>query len=921
MPSQIYGSKIFVGREKEIAEFEQVLNSPEASQWILNVHGPGGIGKTQLLNKFVEIVEHRRAKGVSLLVTKEFIDLYWTENRRTLGMLKNIADQLVPELFTDFYYELEKYNALLSRQVLSDQPLLLEQEKRARSTFFEIYKSLPVQRIILIFDTTELAAETAFDLWQSFSFLIENSDHKTLLVLAGRRKLDIFTEEDCKWLPVIGLSVNQVKSYFDSTGIDLSLGIVEKVAELSQGRPIMIALTVDWLRFGRLPDNLMNYTPEQFERAMIERIQQLQFPEDQIILAMAHFYRRFDEQLLSYVLENILRRSSADVMQQTESLAKYSFIKYRPPSGGKSSICTLHDEMRDLVVKYVWKTLDPREEERREWSSVILTFYADKIDHEQDQSECQDLSLERLFYWCAVDIHQAFNYSRQLAEDALYRFDFRYIDAINIELEHQENLLSSGEKKELALRRAVVLHQEGKTEDAKQIINSLSGNLPREPVLLLAWLIEFHADSGNPRKAIEINIEYGLEQELKKNIDRVLGEEQKPFKRALGTLYNNLGYAASHQGHMNAAVEYYEKALDHFLKTGEAYAQIARTRNNLGFVLHRLGRAEEALSHCETAFKLRQCLPNSFEVGLSYNVIGQIYADLLRVDEAINYFEKAIQAFELADSDRGKALVYTAYGCLLRQLGWYREDFAKEPFNPNRKEYQKACTMLDDAIEIFRKLLDLSHLCEALNEKGSLLRQQKKWEEALASYEESKVVAEKIENSYRETDNLQDMGILYEFRGNEVLNDPDKKKEYARKAMGYAQKASDLAWKDESFYLYARAQRTMGEALFNLGEYEKAFKCAAEACMYVVRPDPSGSMHSSAKTNLVYDKFENWTSDLILRLPTHELARTMCDFLIDKWMQNKQNEKRLAELYPAFISKMRSLKIDYPLLRVAGKKD
>ena len=912
MSDQVYGPKIFVGREQEIAAFEQVLDSQNGSQWMINVHGPGGIGKTQLLHKFVKIVEERKAQGDDWLVTKEFVDLYWTENRRTLGMLKNIADQLASELFTGFYHELARYNGLLGQQALSEQSLLREQEEKTRAAFFEIYKNLPAKWIILIFDTTELAAEAAFGLWRSFSLLSNDSKHKTLLVLAGRKRLDIFPEKDCKWLPVVGLSPDQVRLYFENVNIDLAPDVIKKVAELSQGRPILIALTVDWLHFGRFPDSLIDYTPEQFEQAMVEPVQQLQFPEDQIILAMAHFYRRFDEQLLSYVLEKVLKRSPSNPAEEIESLARYSFVKYHPPINGKPGSCVLHDEMCDLVEKYIWSALDPRKEERREWSREILGYYAQKIEQERNESERLYLSLERLFYWLDVDLEQAFTYSRGLAEQAMCRYDFDFIQSLNNEFAGVKHKLPPYLEAELALRDAMVLYTNDKTPGAKQLVNNIEEYFPKMPLLFLVWLIEFFADGGEPGRALAINTQNNLEEKLQQSLQDIAepdAETKRWSELALGMLYNNLGFAARAQGHFSTTVGYYEKALKYFQDAGQAFAQIARTRNNLGYVLHRLGRDDEALSHCEIALTLRQRLQNPYETGLSFNVMGLIYTDLMRVEEAINKFREAVQAFEQAHSDRGKALVFIAYGRLMRQLGWYKEDFAKERFNPEREEYRLAGELLDNAIVILHDASDFYNLCDVLNEKGTLLRQQKKWGAALSCYDESIRLAKHIGNTYHEIDSMQDIGILYEFWGMED------------KALEYAQNASKMAWEEKTYYLYARTQRTIGNALFNQKKYDEAFESVANACIYILQPDPNAPGHSSSKKDLVYDKFEDWASELILKLPTHDLAKRKCQYLIARWKKEKQAGKRLAKLYPGFITKMNSRITDYPLLSSGGEED
>jgi len=47
--------RVFVGRAAEVELFRAAIDAPEAPFSVLHVHGPGGIGKTSLLDVFGEI--------------------------------------------------------------------------------------------------------------------------------------------------------------------------------------------------------------------------------------------------------------------------------------------------------------------------------------------------------------------------------------------------------------------------------------------------------------------------------------------------------------------------------------------------------------------------------------------------------------------------------------------------------------------------------------------------------------------------------------------------------------------------------------------------------------------------------------------------------------------------------------------------
>ncbi len=905
MAEQIYSPKIFIGRKREIELFENMLNDTSSKKWVLNIYGPGGLGKTQLMERYIEILKERKKSGQNILFIEKPIDFYWTEHQRELGIIKGIADQLAIESFTPFKDELQKYNQMLEQEEELPASALQDKEKELIELFIKIYKEISVTKIVLFFDTAELVSDAVLRFWEKILPRFEEAETKTIAVIAGRRPVKVTPIEIVEPLELKALSPDEVNDYFKSEGFEFSDNEVNRIAALSNGRPIYIALTIDWLRYGNtLQELIADHTPEQFERFMVERVQKLHYPEDHAILAMAHFHRRFNDEILALLLNQTNIEPKA-VMQK---LAKFSFVKYRPPIEGQLCSCTLHDEMRELVNKYVWPLAEPLGEMRREWEAKIIDYYGKKIEQtKHDPIERQNLSQERLFYWLSTDLDQAFAYSRQLFQRATDKYDIDFMEAIYKEIAEKEKMLTAPMQREFQFRKAIISHRRERYKEAIDIINDLIGKRDCEEELrieAITRLIVLYTDSGNAQNAIKIGKD--LEKELDKRLEKINPKDKKykPLKLLFGRLCNNIGFAYRSQNRYYDTIDYYRKALKHYQEVGEeAYSRIARTWNNLGYVYNRLGHNEEALSQCLHALKLRERINSPYELGLSYNVLGIIYTDLLRAPEAEKYFKKALDSFAKAESRRGKALTCVAYGRLMRQWGHYKESHVGEQFNPDREEYQKAAQMLDEAIDIFRFLSNPPNLLEALNEKATLLRHQRRLPEAINYYQESLNIAQQTGDIQKQIDNLQDLGILYFDYG-----DLDK-------ALSYSNEASKKALANEYYYLYARSQMTIFRVLFKKENYTKAFESAANACIYILRPDPQEMGHTSAKKNLVYDQFVDWTGEHILKLPTHDMAKQKCKYLIDRWNEAEVEGKKLPESYPGFIEKMEALSRDYPFLR------
>lgn len=903
MNEQIYSPIIFIGREKEINIFEQMLDKIENKKWILNIYGDGGIGKTQLLHRFIEIIENRNNSGQNISVTKNLIDFYWTSYQRELGILKSIANQLDKNQFLPFYEALDQYEKLLSQPELPVAYLLREAADQVKNQFLIAYSKLQSDRIVLLFDTAESASDAIIRFCQETLPLLYKMNNRTFVVIAGRTEISKnLPPESITQLQVSSFSSDEVGAYFKQQGVSVQPEILDKVAKLSRGRPILLALTVDWINFGNSPQDLISYKPEQFERAMVERVQQLRYPEDHAILAMAHLQKRFDEHILAFTLEDLTTEVTAQVIN---SLSRFSFIKYRKPISGKTGSCLLHDEMRLLVNRYVWNSFDPLGQFRLKWSKKIIKYYDEKIKIEKDIIEKQHLNQERLYYLINIDLEAGFDYSRQLFDQAIARYDADFMEAINSEIQSIKEDLTPTMQREFKFRQAVLSHRHEKYAEAIHEMTELLDNPHCEPLLqvsIRARLIEFYTDSGNIPQAIEFgqSSEHIFEQILNKF--QPIDIQRKRIERDFGILCNNLGYAYRSQGKLDSTVKYYNKSLEHFAAADGAYAQAARTKNNLGYVYHRLGRDDEALAECDAALRIRQRLNIPYELGLSYNVLGMIYVDQLRVEEATKFFELALQSFKEAGNERGRAMVYVAYGRLMRQWGWYKEKFVKELHDPCRKEYIDANRMLNESIKIFRIFDDLSNLSETLNEKGTLLRQQKEWDEAIKYYQESIKLTEKIGNLYRKADYLEDIAITYQFSGK------------PNQALKYAEQASELAYEINAHYLYARAQRSVADVLFVHGDYDRAFEAAGNACVNILRLDPDKLGPSPAKRKLLYEEWVDWVSEKILDLPEFNQAKEKAEYLIERWEQEGWGGRRLVEMFPGFIKTMQDRILNYKFL-------
>lgn len=914
MNNSIYSSAVFIGRELEINAFSKMLSATDKVPWILHLYGPGGIGKTKLLQQFTEMVKQEQANGKRILFTQQLIDLYWTVNQQEIGLLKSIAEQIGKNYFAGFLTAVQAYERLLNHPAGPSPELIREKQSQARTEFFKAYSRLSADQIFLFFDTAEVGGDTTERFWTDILPQLKEKKPGTRIVIAGRKELKQLDPDDTLSLPVTPFSSAEVNSYFREHDLAIKPENADRIADLSEGRPILIALSVDWLRYGLGEEKLVSCsTVRDFERLMIQQVQELLVPEDQVILAMAHFSRRFDDRFLAFILDE----SIEEARKLIETIAQFSFVKYRPPLDNQPGSCLLHDEMRDLVNKYVWGELEQGPEVsglsyRQEWNSKIVDYYATLIKQEKNALEKQALQLERLFYWLSADLEKGFIYSHELFSEARKRRDTNLMEAINREFSYVERHLTAAMQNELAFRKGSIIHGHGRYHDAIIALDLLSQKSDISPLLqasVRVQLLEAYVYAGELPEAVESGQawERWLNDLLQQPLDKEL-KQQIEFE--FGKLCNNVGLAFRSQNKLQTTIEYYNEALNHFALAGSgAYADIANTQNNLGYVLHRLGRDDEALSFCSSALEIRKRLRSSEQLGYSYNVRGIIFVDQLREQEARINFQLAEEEFRKAGSRRGQGFVYIAYGRALRQLGRHIERNAHGEFDPYRQEYLESGRMLQDALTIFQELEDEANLSEVLNELGTLFRQQRKWAEALDSFQKSKALAEKVNNTYRVVDNIVDIAITYDYQGDE----PEI-------AFAYAVEARSMALNDKSglraYNLYAKAQEVVANIFFAQKRYDEAFESVADACVYMWRLDPEKLGESPAKRELYYNQMVNWAGEKILQLPNHELVDEKTAYLIDRWRQEEQGQGKLADKYPGFIIRMNDLARDYQFLKL-----
>jgi tetratricopeptide (TPR) repeat protein len=891
-------SDFFVGREKEVKVFQEMLTRDDGKQWILSLVGDGGQGKTLLLHKFAKLVQERALRGERITVTPKAIDFYLTSHQRLIGLLNEIVSQLKDNAkFFEFQKIIAKYRAISLKDEDPGQLQYLVSE--AQAAFIKEYCEFSKEtRIVLLFDTAELAGESLDEFWTK---VLPKISHNSFLVIAGRKQIQGLTPDHQPVLFVKGFNDREILAYLNKQDIDINPDAILKLGQLSSGRPILVALFADWYKDGHSPNELLSYAKEDFERAMVSYIQQIRRPEDKAILAMSHFYRRFN----SLILADLLSCDVASAQNIIASLSKYSFVKYRPAVVERLSSCLLHDEMRDMVNKWVWPGVDPFNEQRTEWTEKIIDYYRRDVENEKDRLTRQNLKLELLHYWLNIDPEKAFDFSYALFDEALGNLDASFMESVNSEITSSNNAFDDKANEEMKFRAAMVLYGRENYKEAISILESLATTATG--ILLgkvLVYLTEMCSKSGKAEMAVEhgercVLICKTLLDETKNS------RERQRINRILALVYGNLGFTWQVAlGSVEKATKHYELALS--LPLDDLLPSfIAHVRNHLAYAYYFQRRLDEAdaLNRSAQTINLRLGIP--YELGFTYYVRGMLLVATNRNEEAMSNFDDALELFTKAKNEHGKGLVFVAYGRLMRQLGWYKEtklstsviDGAKKDELKaantesdgkriqNNLAYQKSRELLANGEQIFRRHEDWPNLADVLNELGCLYRQIEDWDTALNYFNEAVAISQKSKNRHHELDCLLDVAITQYRKGDLV---PSKKQAIVVK------EATHLEGFD---YLFSKAQHLLSDILFEESNYDEAFEAAADSCIYVLKSPTKERAFDEALDSLVA---------LLFKLPDAELVTKETKYLSRRWAGAGLDEK-----FPRFLIRMNSLVDDY----------
>lgn len=790
-----------VGRTKELEQILKRIQDRENTRpCIIFLKGPGGIGKTRLLNEIIE-----KCKGIpGVKVSDRLIDAYHLILHTPVELVSALYENLKP---TDAFRDYEQAARVLGNMRFSGEAANVDaQIQKVLTTFVEGLQAMtapkdgtPLTRVVIALDTLERfyygVQEAGFDdmpiaeSWAWFSEQFKDL-HNAILVTAGRDEAEPLLKALDGSIEVLPIFLNcfslaEAGEYFQAAARaaqknqaahiadvlkSLSEPEIEQCHQLTDGRPVMLALVADYMASGGLLQPLFDEarvgsdkTPQdRFRERILERILSLE-QLGEVLRYMALTSKGMDAEILGRVL-NIPKYRYEQVDELLAHIEKFSFVKQRFDPKQEKKTYFLHDELYDMLAQAAYRNRrQGGEEDRQRVYTQVIEYYEEKFRNVRRKlgnsfeslteggagdfklgelnelySQRTEILLALLYYRLRQDGPKGYRRWWRYDHEAIVGGDLLFSIQLQLELTAYIRELAAGKEEKKpgwgdGLVRWSLLLRPVKHAFARQQYDPLCldecrkleekyadelKNLYQKSMLLVweAYALAY-TDTLTAHKVLE-----SLEKELEADNKRLEMEEDEVHRWLANVLlafvYRVRGYAYRVQERNDKVIAYYRKA-SVLAREADLKVEVATLHNDLGYALMVQGDWSDARSLVANALEIRRELGLGSLVSASINTLAIIdtYEGMFR--EGVEGATRALNLARAVKNPRRIGLALIALAEATR-----RQSVAMASVSPQTRldMLGRAHDYADEALQIFKEKGETSRQVEALIEKGCARR-------------------------------------------------------------------------------------------------------------------------------------------------------------------------------------------------------
>jgi tetratricopeptide (TPR) repeat protein len=800
----------FIGREKEIEAFQSLLPLDRERTRFFFLQGPGGIGKTWLLRRCLEIA----AELEDTIVATDLIDMYSTTNRYINGVIRSIIQQIPPrELQREEFYKFQKalqiyedarlgkFDQLSDDQSSSagdDQLSRTEKEEYLllfmRDAFQQVIRSICKERtLVLAFDTFEIVQNGPVGKWLLSK---DGIDIPGVLCLIASRQKPLEDSPGYKEFPY--LVVSQLSDeealllYYKYTGSQEPT--TERLREYihvlnirAEGNPLIFGLATLWLTVSTENDieKIRNLRQENFEEAVVSWLNpvhgrgsyhlggpDLDEPMRQVLVLMAYLNRRFDKFFLKKLVDErfvkVGRISVDDLWNQLSSFQpEFFYVKGRPEGE-----IQLHDKLAEMLRRYIFVDAfgDLTGSVQTQFTQRVVDWYDELIVSQEsedieEEAHTQVLRAEKLAYVLRLDV-----LSDWLAQKSSRRAENTY-RILPAQFQQTVSLLNEYKLLPLTLLGRLLVNDmrmhiiqafpndlrydcasimgeiaQGayQYEDAisywieaeqvasskKDVVNHIrallgqnAGLIPtnlQETVNVLQTALKLVLEA--PEFEVELLYEMGFVHRRLDDIERAVKYYEQALEKAmitrnrdwLPTILNDLGYAKLFLGEPEPELN------DDALELRSINLYIAENKvNEITEAIRKTNQNTEKIRmEIELAEAKKMVRKRKWEVGLTYNTLGQIYRYSDNLPRATAEYSQALTIFQEIGDKKWEAEALYSRSEAHRRLA--AEFFELGRTRPCMEYDERTFRDIDSSVDICERYNFVDKIPTAYRRKGRL---------------------------------------------------------------------------------------------------------------------------------------------------------------------------------------------------------